>query len=68
MDTQIGDPDYQLLLCIKSFKLYAYERSGKRTKEMLKSLNEFIKVEPKYKSISIDEDTTYFSQNFVISH
>ena len=63
MDTFIGTPNYLMLININSRKAYAYEMSGKGAKEVLRSLNEFIKVEPECKSITSDEDTTYLSKS-----
>lgn len=63
MDTFIGTPNYLMLININSRKAYAYEMSGKGAKEVLRSLNEFIKVEPECKSITSDEDTAYLSKS-----
>lgn len=71
MDTFIGNPDYLMFININTRKAYAYEMNGKGAKEVLKSLNEFIKVEPECKSIESDEDTAYLSKtvlDFMMEH
>ena len=59
--TGIGKSDYLMLININTRKAYAYPMSGKGAKEVLRSLNEFIKDEPECKSIMSDEDTAYLS-------
>ena len=55
--TDVGDPDYLMIINVSTRKAYAYEMTDKGAKQVLKSLNEFIKVEPECKSIISDEDT-----------
>ena len=62
MDTFIGNPNYLMFININTRKAYAYEMNGKGAKEVLKSLEEFIKIEPECKSIESDEDTAYLSK------
>ncbi|KAK8853540.1 hypothetical protein M9Y10_017101 [Tritrichomonas musculus] len=59
--TGIGNPDYLMFININSRKAYAYPMSGKGAKEVLRSLNNFIKDEPECKSIMSDEDAAYLS-------
>ena len=76
MDTFIdnkraGETNYLMLININTRKAYAFEMRGKGAKEVLKSLNEFIKVEPECKSILSDRDTPYLSEgvlNFMREH
>lgn len=63
MDTFIDNPNYLMLININTRKAYAYEMNGKGAREVLRSLNEFIKVEPECKSIESDEDTAYLSKS-----
>ena len=65
MDTFIGDPNYLMFININTRKTYKYEMSARGAKEVLRSLNKFIKEEPECKSITSDEDTAYLSK-FVI--
>ncbi|KAK8890249.1 hypothetical protein M9Y10_035021 [Tritrichomonas musculus] len=51
--TGIGKPDYLMLINNNTRKAYAYPMSGKGAKEVLRSLNEFIKDEPECKSIFV---------------
>ena len=62
MDTFIGNPNYLMFININTRKAYAYEMNGKGAKEVLRSLEEFIKIEPECKSIESDEDTAYLSK------
>ena len=62
MDTFIGNPNYLMFININTRKAYAYEMNGKGAKEVLKSLEEFIKIEPECKSIESDEDAAYLSK------
>ena len=52
---------YLMLININSRKAYAYEMAGKGAKEVLRSLNEFIREEPDCRSIASDQDTAYLS-------
>ena len=66
MDTFIdhkaaGQPNYLILININTRKAYAYMIHGKGAKEIHRSLNEFIKVEPECKAIISDEDAAYLS-------
>ena len=63
MDTFIGRPNYLMLINVNTRKAYAYEMDGKGAKEVLRSLNEFIKVEPECKAITSDQDTAYLSNS-----
>ena len=54
---------YLMLININTRKAYAYEMAGKGAKEVLRSLNEFIKVEPECKAITSDQDTAYLSKS-----
>ena len=62
MDTFIGKPNYLMFININTRKAYAYEMNGKGAKEVLRSLEEFIKVEPECKVIESDEDAAYLSK------
>lgn len=62
MDTFIGNPNYLMFININTRKAYVFEMNGKGAKEVLRSLEEFIKIEPECKSIESDEDTAYLSK------
>ena len=62
MDTFIGTPDYLMFINVNTRKAYAFEMAGKGANEVLRSLNEFIKVEPECKVITSDEDAAYLSK------
>lgn len=71
MDTYIssrasGQPNYLMFINVNTRKAYAYEMSGKGSKEVLRSLNEFLRAEPECKAIISDEDAAYLT-NSVIS-
>ena len=73
MDTffESRETSYLMLININTRKAYAYEMAGKGAKEVLRSLNEFIKVEPECKVITSDQDRAYLSNsvlNFMIEH
>lgn len=53
---------FLMFINVNTRKAYAYEMSGKGANEVLKSLNEFIKDEPKCKVITSDEDAAYLSK------
>ena len=59
--TRIGNPDYLIFININTRKTYKYEMSARGAKEVLRSLNKFIKEEPECKSITSDEDSAYLS-------
>lgn len=66
MDTYIssrasGEPDYLMLINVNTHKAYAYEMDGKGSKEVLRSLNVFIREEPDCKAITSDEDAAYLT-------
>ena len=68
MDTFInnksaGATNYLMLININTRKAYAYEMSGKGAKQVLRSLNEFIKSEPECKVITSDQDRAYLSNS-----
>ena len=63
MDTFIGNPDYLMFINVNTRKAYAYEMNGKGAKEVLRSLNAFIKSEPQCKAITSDQDTAYLSNS-----
>ena len=64
MDTffESRETSYLMLININTRKAYAYEMAGKGAKEVLRSLNEFIKVEPECRAITSDQDSAYLSK------
>ena len=76
MDTFIdhkgaGQPNYLMLINVNTRKAFAYEMQGKGAREVLRSLNEFIRAVPQCKAIISDEDAAYLSKsvlNFMREH
>ena len=64
MDTFIKNrqTSYLMFININTRKAYAFEMNGKGAKEVLRSLEEFIKIEPECKAITSDEDAAYLSK------